>query len=108
MSFDQIFELAEHLAKQDHGVFSAIEDLSANLYVTGNSSGTIGISLKNGILNMQKTPIQPCDAQISASADDLYALISGNLNPMMAVMTGRLKVSGDMGKLMKIMSKFKK
>ena len=38
--------------------------------------------------------------------DDFQALISGNLNPMSAFMSGKIKVDGDMGVAMKLQSLF--
>ena len=36
------------------------------------------------------------DCTISVTKDDFIALASGNLDPMMAFMSGKLKVAGDM------------
>ena len=44
------------------------------------------------------------DATIQVSLDDFKSLASGNLDPMQAVMTGKLKVMGDMGVAMKLQS----
>lgn len=38
----------------------------------------------------------PADCTIKLSLENLEALISGDLNPTMAFMTGKLKVEGDM------------
>ena len=38
----------------------------------------------------------PADCTIKLSLDDLESLISGDLNPTMAFMTGKIKVEGDM------------
>ncbi|MFN3230191.1 MAG: SCP2 sterol-binding domain-containing protein [Asticcacaulis sp.] len=37
------------------------------------------------------------DATVVISLDDLMAMASGNLDPMMAFMTGKMKIHGDMG-----------
>lgn len=42
------------------------------------------------------------DTTIGISADDLTKMIEGSLNPTLAYMTGRLKVSGSMGVALKI------
>jgi putative sterol carrier protein len=44
------------------------------------------------------------DCTITASADTIKALRKGDLNPMMAVMTGKIKIKGDMGLAMKLQS----
>ena len=44
------------------------------------------------------------DCTITASADVLKQLRDGDLNPMMAVMGGKIKIAGDMGLAMKVQS----
>lgn len=44
------------------------------------------------------------DTTIKTSIETLDKLRSGNLNPMMAMMTGKLKIDGDMGLAMKLQS----
>ncbi|WP_371396344.1 SCP2 sterol-binding domain-containing protein [Fretibacter rubidus] len=46
------------------------------------------------------------DCTISVSKDDFIALASGNLDPMMAFMSGKLKVAGDMSVAMGLQSLF--
>ncbi|MDH6233403.1 putative sterol carrier protein [Mesorhizobium soli] len=44
----------------------------------------------------------PADCTIKISLDDLESLISGDLNPTMAFMTGKIKVEGDMSVAMSL------
>ncbi len=44
------------------------------------------------------------DCVISTTLDTFNKLKSGELNPMMAVMTGKVKIKGDMGIAMKLQS----
>ncbi|MEM6965196.1 MAG: SCP2 sterol-binding domain-containing protein [Bacteroidota bacterium] len=44
------------------------------------------------------------DCVISTTADTMQKLLAGDVNPMMAVMTGKVKVKGDMGVAMKVQS----
>ena len=46
------------------------------------------------------------DCTISVSKDDFIALAEGNLDPMMAFMSGKLKVAGDMSVAMGLQSLF--
>ena len=46
------------------------------------------------------------DCTISVSKDDFIALASGSLDPMMAFMSGKLKVAGDMSVAMGLQSLF--
>ncbi len=44
------------------------------------------------------------DCTISTSLSDLQKIISGDLNPMSAVMFGKIKIKGDMSVAMKLQS----
>jgi len=44
------------------------------------------------------------DCTITTSLEILQKLQKGELNPMMAVMSGKIKISGDMGLAMKLQS----
>ncbi len=46
------------------------------------------------------------DCTISVSKDDFISLAEGNLDPMMAFMSGKLKVAGDMSVAMGLQSIF--
>jgi putative sterol carrier protein len=46
------------------------------------------------------------DCTISVSKEDFIALAEGNLDPMMAFMSGKLKVAGDMSVAMGLQSIF--
>jgi len=45
---------------------------------------------------------QPADCELHVKVDDLVRMGTGDLNPMMAFMSGKLKVKGDMGVAMKM------
>lgn len=45
---------------------------------------------------------KPADCDLQVSIDNLVKMGIGDLNPMMAVMTGKLKIKGDMGIAMKM------
>jgi putative sterol carrier protein len=44
------------------------------------------------------------DCSITVTAEVLEQLRDGELNPMMAVMSGKIKITGDMGLAMKVQS----
>jgi len=49
---------------------------------------------------------KPADCMIIVSEQDLVALATGKLNPMAAVMGGKVKIKGEMGVAMKLSSLF--
>ena len=44
------------------------------------------------------------DCTMTTSVETLRAMKSGDVNPMMAVMSGKVKIAGDMGLAMKLQS----
>jgi len=57
-----------------------------------------------GDSNTVSTEDKEADCTVSVSMEDMAALMSGDLNPMMAFMGGKIKVEGDMGVAMKLQS----
>ena len=47
---------------------------------------------------------EDADCLIIVSPENFMALVKGELNPMMAMMTGKVKIKGDMGVAMKLQS----
>ncbi|PWE33734.1 sterol carrier family protein [Maritimibacter sp. 55A14] len=45
---------------------------------------------------------EPADCTLKADADTFQAMLSGDLNPTTAFMSGKLSVDGDMGTAMKL------
>ena len=68
-----------------------IDDHAIYIDGTGDSNE---LSMKN----------DEADCVISTSLDTLMKLKSGDLNPMMAVMSGKVKIKGDMSLAMKLQS----
>lgn len=61
------------------------------VYIDGNQSPT-------EVTNEDK----PADCELQISLENLVKLGRGDLNPMMAVVTGKLKIKGDMALAMKM------
>ena len=55
-----------------------------------------------GDSNVVSAEDKDADCTITTSLETLMQLQSGDLNPMMAVMGGKIKISGDMGLAMKL------
>lgn len=57
-----------------------------------------------GDANVVSMDDKDADCTISTSLETLMGMQSGDVNPMMAVMSGKVKISGDMGLAMKLQS----
>ncbi len=67
-------------------------------------AGQFTIKLADGKLDVSEGLSGEPSCKVSASAESFAKLLSGDLNPMMAMMTGKLKISnpGEMLKYAKI------
>jgi len=83
----------------------ADSDLGATLKFDCGADGVIVIDGAARPSTVDNTD-RDTDCTISLSADTLGEMMSGELNPTNAFMTGRIKVSGDMGVALKLQSVF--
>lgn len=92
-----------------------IADLTAKVNKLAQAKGGLGSSIKfstdEGVIFLTadgqvSNDDQAADCAISVKIADLLALMSGDLNPMSAVMFGKIKISGDMSVAMKLKELF--
>jgi putative sterol carrier protein len=88
-------------------ILSKIKDQAANISPIG---ATVKFVLDDHVLyvdgtgdsNEVSTKNEDADCMISTSMDTFVKLKNGDLNPMMAMMTGKIKIKGDMAVAMKL------
>lgn len=92
-----------------------LENITEKIKSLSAQKGGLGSSIKfateqGGILIAADGTVSndntDADCTIEVSSSDLEGLMSGDLSPMMAFMTGKLKISGDMSVAMKLQSLF--
>jgi len=59
-----------------------------------------------GTQNVLSNDNRDADCVVVVSEENFVSLATGNLNPMTAVMSGKIKIKGDMGIAMKLTSLF--
>ncbi|RPJ16657.1 MAG: long-chain-fatty-acid--CoA ligase, partial [Desulfobacteraceae bacterium] len=86
-----------------------VKGITANYgyVITGTGGGEWTVSLKDGVVKILKGLDTP-NVTTTISAKDWVAITLGTLDGMSAFSSGRLKVEGDMGLLMKATQFFKK
>lgn len=70
--------------------------------------GSVGKLLLDGPAGKATNEDGEADATVAVNFDDFTQLLQGKLDPMMAYMSGKLKVAGDMSVAMKLQSLFAK
>ena len=77
-----------------------------------NLGKSIKLKLDEGVIHIDMTgdravvsnDDKEADTVVTTSVDTLDQLRTGKLNPMMAMMSGKVKIQGDMGLAMKLQS----
>ncbi|MGQ9556890.1 MAG: SCP2 sterol-binding domain-containing protein [Desulfurispora sp.] len=67
-------------------------------------AGAFFVNFNDGAATVSEGKADNPNITISMSADDFQSMLSGALNPMMAFMSGKIKIAGDMGLAMKLQS----
>ncbi len=97
-----------------HGMARAYDTKAApgleadvQLIAGGDGGGNYVLSIKNDAASVIEGLAQSPTVTINVLAADWIAILKGELDPVRAFMTGKLKVSGDMGLMMKFQKLFK-
>ncbi len=72
--------------------------------LSGDGGGQWNAQIVDGKFDVSKGSVANPDATLSMDADDFEAMSKGDLNPMMAFMSGKIKVDGDLNTVMKFQS----
>ena len=68
--------------------------------------GTWHVTVRDGKITVTEGGDEPADATIGTSGDVFERIVSGEQNPAMAYMSGKVKVDGDLGAVMKLQKLF--
>ena len=74
--------------------------------LSGDNGGSYWLKVADGKAETGQGTADDPSMTLKASADDWMSIVNGDLNPMQAFMTGKVKVQGDMGLAMKMQSMF--
>ncbi len=72
---------------------AAIEGENSAFHFDLVGGGQYTVSLKDGKLEVKQGIEGEADCKVTTSVDNFEKLLKGDLNPMMAMMTGKLKIS---------------
>ena len=90
-----VFDQLQQKANEAEAIGGTLKFVIDELIVYVDGSGN------NNVVSQSD---EEADCTIITSANVLMELQSGDLNPMMAVMGGKIKITGDMGLAMKVQS----
>ncbi len=76
--------------------------------LSGQGGGEWGVVLDDGKVSVSEGPMVQPQLTVKTSTDNAEKLLNGSLNPMMAIMTGKIKIAGDMALGMKLIGLLKR
>jgi putative sterol carrier protein len=76
--------------------------------LSGDNGGQWYVTIKDGKADVAEGTASSPNMTLSMTSQDYVDMILGKLNGQMAFMSGKLKISGDMGLAMKMQNLFKR
>ncbi|MDE6433224.1 MAG: SCP2 sterol-binding domain-containing protein [Lachnospiraceae bacterium] len=101
MTYEEVFEKFKKQFK-DTDVSKVNEHLAYQFNITGEGEGSFYAEVKDGKLSIEPYEYYDRDALFICSADNLFKIIAGKLDPVAAFTLGKLKVEGNIDKALKI------
>lgn len=83
-------------------------DMNASVLfdLSGDDGGKWAVQIADGKCDVVEGGVESPTASVMMDASDYAAMTSGKLNPMMAFMSGKIKVDGDLNAVMKVQQLF--
>jgi putative sterol carrier protein len=81
--------------------------VNATIQFDLGGEGEFYVIIKDGTVEANEGKADSPNMTLISTAEDYFNVATGKLNPMQAFMSGKIKVTGDMGLAMKLQSMFK-
>jgi putative sterol carrier protein len=101
-----IAKLFENMPSQFNADLAGDMKASILFDLTGDGGGQWTAVIADGACEIEQGAVDAPTATLCMDADDYQSMIDGDLNAMTAFMTGKIKVEGDLGTIMKMQSVF--
>lgn len=97
MTYEQIVAKAKEImaAKSASGVK---DHLAAEIHITGEGEGAFYVEVNEGKIAVEPYEYYDRDFVLTATADDLLAVVEGKLDAVLAYTTGKIKIDGSVDK----------
>ncbi len=81
-------------------------DKTIQFVFTGREAGSWVMFVRDGTMSYRQGTEENPSVTVTVDSDDWLKILRGELNPMTAVMGGKLKLAGDMGIMLQFQSWF--
>lgn len=75
-------------------------------HFTGDEPGDWNLTIRDGALTYAEGTVESPNTTVAVASQDWLAILRGTLNPMTAVLGGKLKIAGDMALMMQFQTWF--
>ena len=75
--------------------------------ISGEGGGEWGVTIDDGTVTVETGMLTKPELIVKASSDDALKLVRGELNPVGAFMSGKIKIVGDIAQAMKLFNLLK-
>ena len=99
-----VAELFNNMPARFQSEKAADTNMTLMFDLSGDDGGQWNVKIADGKLDVNEGATTDPTATVKMDAGDFQAMSSGSLNPMMAFMTGKVKVEGDLNSVMKFQS----
>ena len=96
MKFEELIQNLKSLAAGKD--VSGRDFLAVQVNITGKNGGVFYVEVKDGKIAVEPYEYYDRNCAITINMDNFMKLMAGDLDPVKAFMTGKLKVEGDVGK----------
>ncbi len=96
MTFDELLEKVRGIAAKTD--VSNTDFMAVQVNITGDNGGVFYVEVKDHKATVEPYEYNDRQCAITMNNENFNKLIDGNLNPVLAYTTGKLKVDGDIGK----------
>lgn len=101
MTYAEMFSKVKGMM-MEADVSNVDEHLAFQFNVTGEAEGIFYAEVKDGILSVEPYEYYDRDAIFICSAETLFKINDGKLDPVLAVTLGKLKVEGNIDKALRL------
>jgi len=96
MTFNELVDKVRKIASEKD--VSDKEFLAVQVNISDVEGGVFYVEVKDGKASVEPYEYADRNCSVTMKLDDFDKLLDGDLNPLMAFSTGKLKVDGDLGK----------
>lgn len=102
----EVSKLFANMAGQFNAEKAADINVTMQFTLSGENGGQWYVQIADGKCDVHQGTASDPTATVMMDGDDYSDMVTGKLNPMTAFMSGKVKVDGDLGAVMKFQTLF--